>query len=219
MLARTRLIKGGQVDSSSEAWAKLGCHAEWLGLQKTTDGLAQVVQLPLVHVHRYQRQHPCKAIWHELGVRCNDVHGTPQVPYTPNTLPAASEGGLQSAPAHAPHERPEVCFSMLIHTSGSSSLLHSLPSQHPHLNCHAWAQADLTMEVLDSGNVNAFCGWFDVIFAGSPENPTDFEVPLSTAPDPRGSTHWGQQLFSLHPAISCSRGEFSVGLSGADYQA
>ena len=62
------------------------------------------------------------------------------------------------------------------------------------------------MEVLDSGSVNAFCGWFDVLFGGSEENPADFQVPLSTAPDPRGSTHWGQQLFALSPPISCGRG-------------
>ena len=68
------------------------------------------------------------------------------------------------------------------------------------------AQADISMDVLDSGSVNAFCGWFDVLFSGSQENPADFQVPLSTAPDPRGSTHWGQQLFALSPAISCGRG-------------
>ena len=67
-------------------------------------------------------------------------------------------------------------------------------------------QATFGMDILDSGHVNAFCGFFDVSFKGSPESPADFEVQLSTAPDPRGSTHWGQQLFALQPAIQCHRG-------------
>ena len=68
------------------------------------------------------------------------------------------------------------------------------------------AQATFTMDIMDSGHVNAFCGFFDVSFKGSRENPADMEVQLSTAPDPRGSTHWGQQLFALQPPIHCHRG-------------
>ena len=71
------------------------------------------------------------------------------------------------------------------------------------------------MDIMDSGHVNAFCGFFDVSFKGSPENPADFEVQLSTAPDPRGSTHWGQQLFALQPAIQCQRGELAFELWSA----
>lgn len=33
------------------------------------------------------------------------------------------------------------------------------------------------------------------------------QVLLSTAPDPTGATHWGQQTFSLHPAIDCAPGD------------
>jgi len=29
--------------------------------------------------------------------------------------------------------------------------------------------------------VDAYCGWFDTRFKGSPENPTDFEVGRSSA--------------------------------------
>jgi protein arginine N-methyltransferase 1 len=32
-------------------------------------------------------------------------------------------------------------------------------------------------------------------------------VQLSTAPDPTGATHWGQQTFSLHPAVDCAPGD------------
>lgn len=33
------------------------------------------------------------------------------------------------------------------------------------------------------------------------------QVLLSTAPDPTGATHWGQQTFSLHPAVDCAPGD------------
>ena len=42
--------------------------------------------------------------------------------------------------------------------------------------------------------VDAFVGWFDVTFAGSPANPAPHVVTLTTAPDAAGATHWGQQV-------------------------
>lgn len=68
-------------------------------------------------------------------------------------------------------------------------------------------QAQFALDILDTGNINGFAGFFDVQFRGSAENPADFDVLLSTAPDPTGSTHWGQQTFALHPPVECSRGE------------
>lgn len=72
-------------------------------------------------------------------------------------------------------------------------------------------QADLTAEcdlpVVDGGPVDAFCGWFDVDFQGSSENPADEVVKLPTAPDPTGATHWGQQVFMMNPAIDCAPGD------------
>lgn len=50
------------------------------------------------------------------------------------------------------------------------------------------------MRVLEDGPVDAFCGWFDTQFKGSQQNPTTTEVTLTTAPDPTGATHWGQQV-------------------------
>ena len=67
-------------------------------------------------------------------------------------------------------------------------------------------QASFALDILDSGNINGFAGFFDVQFRGSPENPADFDVLLSTAPDPTGATHWGQQTFTLHPPVECVRG-------------
>lgn len=36
---------------------------------------------------------------------------------------------------------------------------------------------------------------------------TGVQVALSTAPDPTGATHWGQQTFCLHPPIDCAPGD------------
>ena len=54
--------------------------------------------------------------------------------------------------------------------------------------------------------VGAFCGWFDVDFKGSPANPAEHPVLLTTAPDANGATHWGQQAFYIHPGIDASEG-------------
>jgi hypothetical protein len=45
---------------------------------------------------------------------------------------------------------------------------------------------EFVMHVTDGGPVEAFCGFFDVVFSGSQENPADVEVRLTTAPDPTG---------------------------------
>lgn len=42
------------------------------------------------------------------------------------------------------------------------------------------------MHVADGGPVDALCGFFDVSFRGSDENPADIDVKLTTAPDPTG---------------------------------
>lgn len=68
-------------------------------------------------------------------------------------------------------------------------------------------QADFKMSINEGGAISGFLGFFDVAFRGSPENPVDFEVVLSTAPDPTGCTHWGQQAFFVHPPIECARGD------------
>jgi len=71
--------------------------------------------------------------------------------------------------------------------------------------CHL--QANFRMDVFENGPVEGFCGFFDVQFRGSEQNPADHDILLSTAPDPTGSTHWGQQSFVLHPPIACMPGE------------
>ena len=54
--------------------------------------------------------------------------------------------------------------------------------------------ARFALELLDAGPVDAYCGWFDTEFRGSPQAPADFPVTLSTAPDPTGATHWVRDL-------------------------
>lgn len=47
-------------------------------------------------------------------------------------------------------------------------------------------KAECTMHVGAPGPVQAFCGYFDVDFRGSDENPADNDIRLSTAPDATG---------------------------------
>lgn len=68
-------------------------------------------------------------------------------------------------------------------------------------------QAKFSMNIVDSGSIEGFVGFFDTEFKGSKESPAIFPVTLSTAPDPTGATHWGQQIFQVHPSISCSPGD------------
>ena len=63
------------------------------------------------------------------------------------------------------------------------------------------------MDVAEKGSVDAFVGFFDTEFKGSDENPASFPITLSTAPDPTGATHWGQQSFVLQPTIDVDAGD------------
>ncbi|KAF6257552.1 protein arginine N-methyltransferase [Scenedesmus sp. NREL 46B-D3] len=68
--------------------------------------------------------------------------------------------------------------------------------------------AEVSLPIVDAcGPVDAFCGWFDVEFKGSEQNPADDPVKLPTAPDATGPTHWGQQVFMLHPSIDVASGD------------
>ncbi|KAF3442530.1 hypothetical protein FNV43_RR16446 [Rhamnella rubrinervis] len=50
-------------------------------------------------------------------------------------------------------------------------------------------------------------GWFDVHFRGRNEDPAQQEIELTTAPSMENSTHWGQQVFILHPPIRANEGD------------
>lgn len=64
-----------------------------------------------------------------------------------------------------------------------------------------------TMKVAKDGQIQGFTGYFDTPFRGSPENPAEQEVTLTTAPTVGTSTHWGQQLFGFYPPLKAQRGD------------
>ena len=68
-------------------------------------------------------------------------------------------------------------------------------------------QASFSMNVSEDGTAAAYTGFFDTEFRGSTENPATIPVTLSTAPDPTGATHWGQQSFLLQPPIELNAGD------------
>lgn len=49
--------------------------------------------------------------------------------------------------------------------------------------------------------VNGILSWFTTDFRGSPANPAESPVTLTTAPTAEGATHWGQQCFHIVPSI------------------
>ncbi|XP_010254329.1 PREDICTED: protein arginine N-methyltransferase PRMT10 [Nelumbo nucifera] len=52
-----------------------------------------------------------------------------------------------------------------------------------------------------------FAGWFDVHFRGSSVSPASHEIELTTAPSIDNGTHWGQQVFLLHPPLRVGEGD------------
>ncbi|KAG0463888.1 hypothetical protein HPP92_019508 [Vanilla planifolia] len=60
---------------------------------------------------------------------------------------------------------------------------------------------------VDRSRLSAFAGWFDVQFRGSMENPAENEIELTTAPSIENSTHWGQQVFLVHPPLRVNEGD------------
>ncbi|KAG0614089.1 hypothetical protein M758_6G150400 [Ceratodon purpureus] len=62
-----------------------------------------------------------------------------------------------------------------------------------------------------SSKIDGFAGWFDVHFRGRSSDPADNEIELTTAPNLNHTTHWGQQVFLLHPPISARNGDVLVG--------
>ncbi|KAF8406976.1 hypothetical protein HHK36_006097 [Tetracentron sinense] len=72
------------------------------------------------------------------------------------------------------------------------------------LNVRADVSSSITVE---KTFLCGFAGWFDVHFRGSRENPARNEIELTTAPSVDNGTHWGQQVFLLHPPLRVSEGD------------
>ncbi|KAL6523817.1 Protein arginine N-methyltransferase prmt10 [Orobanche hederae] len=69
---------------------------------------------------------------------------------------------------------------------------------------HASISSSITQEL---AKFCGFGGWFDVHFRGSNKNPALQEIELSTAPDEDFGTHWGQQVFLIHPPLRVESGD------------
>ena len=74
------------------------------------------------------------------------------------------------------------------------------------MHLQAPLEAQMEFQFHSDGMVDALCGFFDVTFDGSPENPAQHRILLSTAPELGPCTHWGQLSFYLIPQILCHRG-------------
>ncbi|XP_073282024.1 protein arginine N-methyltransferase PRMT10-like isoform X1 [Primulina huaijiensis] len=59
----------------------------------------------------------------------------------------------------------------------------------------------------ENSRLCGFAGWFDVHFRGSNTNPAQQEIELTTAPNEDFDTHWGQQVFLLHPPPRVQQGD------------
>ncbi|XP_073014455.1 protein arginine N-methyltransferase PRMT10 [Typha latifolia] len=60
---------------------------------------------------------------------------------------------------------------------------------------------------MDRTRLSGYAGWFDVHFRGSTHNLAIQEIELTTAPSTNGGTHWGQQVFMLHPPFRVNEGD------------
>lgn len=84
---------------------------------------------------------------------------------------------LACAPLHTP-ARAGGC-ALVLFPFHHNARAHAVSTQAP-------LKSEFVMHMTDGGPVDALCGFFDVLFKGSDENPTDNEIRLSTAPDPTG---------------------------------
>lgn len=83
-----------------------------------------------------------------------------------------------------------------------TATLHDVASVHSSFQMRLW----------ESGmKLSGFAGWFDVHFKGSAGDPADQIVELTTAPSANKSTHWGQQVFLLHPPLDYESGDVLEG--------
>ncbi|XP_042493117.1 protein arginine N-methyltransferase PRMT10 [Macadamia integrifolia] len=68
-------------------------------------------------------------------------------------------------------------------------------------------RSNFSSSITERTRLCGFAGWFDVHFRGNKDNPARREVELTTAPSLDNGTHWGQQVFLLHPAVRVDEGD------------
>eukprot|EP00435_Cladocopium_sp_Y103_P051908 s552_g16.t1 len=64
-----------------------------------------------------------------------------------------------------------------------------------------------SMRISKDTQLEGFTGYFNVMFRGSPQNPTKEVIELTTAPTVGTATHWGQQLFGFFPPLQAKSGD------------
>ncbi|XP_048228194.1 protein arginine N-methyltransferase PRMT10 [Ricinus communis] len=72
------------------------------------------------------------------------------------------------------------------------------------LNIRSNVMSSITMQ---DTRLSAFGGWFDVHFRGRGNDPARQEIELTTAPSIDNGTHWGQQVFVVHPPVHINVGD------------
>ncbi|XP_050235475.1 protein arginine N-methyltransferase PRMT10 [Mercurialis annua] len=65
----------------------------------------------------------------------------------------------------------------------------------------------MSVITMEGTRLSAFGGWFDVHFKGRGDDPAQQEIELTTAPSTDNGTHWGQQVFVVHPPIHTNVGD------------
>jgi protein arginine N-methyltransferase 1 len=75
---------------------------------------------------------------------------------------------------------------------------------------HPTAPTTCSWKITRDGQVEGFCGYFDVDFKGSQEIPVEQDRKLTTEPPNNArdaQTHWGQQAFGFYPPLDCKKGD------------
>ncbi|CAL1142044.1 unnamed protein product [Cladocopium goreaui] len=84
-------------------------------------------------------------------------------------------------------------------------------SMRPHfverLSSRGRIQREKERRISKDTQLEGFTGYFNVMFRGSPQNPTKEVIELTTAPTAGTATHWGQQLFGFFPPLQAKSGD------------
>lgn len=91
---------------------------------------------------------------------------------------------------------------------GSPAIVKEIDCLTASVNDILEVRADVLSSItLENTRLCGFGGWFDVHFRGRREDPAQQEIELTTAPSTDNGTHWGQQVFLLHPPVRVSEGD------------
>uniref|UniRef100_A0A5B7AP66 Protein arginine N-methyltransferase PRMT10 n=1 Tax=Davidia involucrata TaxID=16924 RepID=A0A5B7AP66_DAVIN len=94
------------------------------------------------------------------------------------------------------------------HVIGTAAIIKEIDCLTTTVNDILNIRANITSSITaENTRFCGFSGWFDVHFRGNTENPAQKEIELTTAPSEDYSTHWGQQVFLLHPPTCVSEGD------------